>query len=146
MKILIFTILFTAMLTFVATKSVIKPELIVSSDIESIEDLLPNITSGGCGVFAYHLYNRLDKTEKGRYHLMNMDEGRHFLIYDKKKQVYIDPTGVKDDLALYLGWEFETLEPISADDLLKRIKLKKHWGEAYSRENIRKIYNYVQSL
>lgn len=100
------------------------------------------MNKGGCGVFAYNLYRRLDTS---RYCLKIIDKGVHVVIYDKEKHYFLDSNGIKDSLGvgLYFG---KLIEDITPDSLLKMINDPNIWNPTYDRKQDSIIEVYVDRL
>ena len=123
---------------------VTKPQgKIIEADIIKINDHVNNINSGGCGIFAYNLYTRLDTI---RYCIKSVDSGTHYLIFDNVENVFIDSNGWIDSIGLYLKYSFKEIETISSDSLLNRINQKEIWNNSYNRQQDSIIMNWVNSI
>lgn len=133
----IFYILVILLLVFSPKKK------IVEVDIIKINEHVDSINYGGCGVFAYNLYARLDPN---RYSIKSIDNHRHIMIYDEVNDVYLDSRGWFDPLQMYLNLEPKVISSITPDSLLTLINTDSIWNPAYDRRQDSIIIAYVNSL
>lgn len=119
-----------------------KRKKIIVSDINQIEKTVKNLNRGGCGVFAYNLYSRLDTN---RYELKIIENGQHIMVFDKLNKYFLDSGGIHDSLWVGLNYG-KRIDTITADSLLKLINNPTIWNNAYNRNQDSIIMQYIDKL
>lgn len=105
---------------------------ITSEKLKLSQQICPDILDGGCAVFAYYLWEKINNPN---YVLVNMDSGRHYLIFNKLDSTFIDPDGIKDLQTLFLDWKFRTINRVSPYDLKESIQTSNGKGPGYACKN-----------
>lgn len=108
----------------------------------SINDTLPDLNRGGCGFFAYKLFQRLNKKN---HTLVVIDHGRHIMIWDRDKNLYIDSKGfhTKVEVQFHDGSQ---LEQISEDSLRHLLFVDRFWNKTFCKEDTTIINNFIDNL
>lgn len=138
MRDLIYILVIICLLVFLP-----KQGKIIEADIIRVNEHVQNINEGGCGIFAYNLYTRLDTT---RYSIKSVDSGKHFLIFDNVENVFIDSNGWIDSIGLFIKYSFKRIDTISPDSLLNMINKKEIWNKIYNRQQDSIIMEWVNSI
>jgi hypothetical protein len=130
------------LLGFLVCAIIFKMPVVSRNRLIAINDSIPDLNRGGCGFFAYKLFQRLDKK---KYSLVVIDHGRHIMIWDWDKNLYIDSKGfhTKVDVQLHDGSE---IEQISEDSLRRLLFVDKFWNKTFCKEDTTIINNFIDNL
>lgn len=115
---------------------------IIVGDIIKVNEVIENLNNGGCGVFAWNLYQRLDTN---RYSLKIIERGEHVMIFDSKNKYFIDSGGIRDTFWIHLRYG-KRIEDISQDSLLSMINNPNIWNKYYDRTQDSLLIEYVNRL
>lgn len=115
---------------------------IIVGDIIEVNKVIKNLNKGGCGVFAWNLYQRLDTN---RYSLKIIEGGLHVMIFDSRNKYFIDSGGIRDTLWVHLNYG-KRIEDINQDSLLSMINNPSIWNKDYDRTQDSILIEYVNKL
>lgn len=126
---------------FVYDKS---PKIIEETVIKNIGSNIKNINNGGCGFFAYKLYQCLDKK---RYEIVDIEDMRHICILDKVTRLYIDAFGYhsKFEMQVIFGEKTYCIETITEDSLHKML-YKDCWNKKFNKSDTILIDSMIKRL
>jgi hypothetical protein len=116
---------------------------IISGKLPDVNKAVSNLNSGGCGIFAYRLYARLDST---RYQIVTIGDGYHIMVFDNKTNMYIDSKGVHDNFYINLHYPKKDVKIISEDSLYEMLQDTSLWNSEYDRTQDLIIQKYLDQL
>lgn len=114
------------------------------SSLMQARDHIKFINAGGCGYFAYKLYQRLDKN---RYRIVDVDTMRHILLEDQENGLYLDSEGyhTKMEIQLRYGKGQNRIAEIS-EDSLRTLIYHARWNERFDKRDTILINDFIKSL
>ena len=117
----------------------------ISTDsLLTLKEPLKNLNFGGCGYFALHLYQKLDKN---KYRIISVNNFNHVCLQDKETGAYIDSNGYHSLFELQCLYGFPTFKVIEMDEshLIDAVQNPKYWNTRFKRADtvvINRALNY----
>ena len=121
-----------------------KPQglLIYGNSISNVQVSVKNINNGGCGYFAYKLYQKLDHS---KYSLYSINDVSHIVILEKGTGYYIDCDGYHTKLYMQIVYGFKFCQ-ISEKYLINIINHDELWNKKFNRSDTLLINSFIKKI